>query len=160
MNYTVIGNDGQKYGPVSAAQIREWLRQGRADSRTAVFVVGATDWTFLGLLPEFANEFSGTPPVIGATNLRTSTGTNYFAIWGMICGLLAWTFCGCCLPFAIVGLTLSIIALVQVQNSAQDGRGFAIAGIVLSATNLLWTFAWTLAGILSDPTQVQWHVGN
>jgi hypothetical protein len=141
MNYTIIGQDGKKYGPAAAEQVRQWVAQGRAESRTPVFVEGAADWTFLGLLPEFAALFSGPPPVI--TTLKAGAApvlhTNALAIWGLICGILAWTLC-CCLPFNLLGLIFSIIALVQIQSSreAQEGRGFAIAGIILSATNLLW----------------------
>jgi Domain of unknown function (DUF4190)/GYF domain 2 len=141
MNYTIIGQDGKKYGPAAAEQVRQWVAQGRAESRTPVFVEGAADWTFLGLLPEFAALFSGPPPVI--TTLKGCGAgvphTNALAIWGLICGILAWTLC-CCLPFNLLGLIFSIIALVQIQSSreVQEGRGFAIAGIILSATNLLW----------------------
>ena len=145
MNYTIIGQDGKKYGPASADQIRQWAAQGRAESRTPVFVEGAADWTFLGLLPEFAALFSGPPPVImalkgGSAQVTAQvTHTNPLAVWGLICGILAWTLC-CCLPFNVLGLIFSIVALVQIQSSheAQEGRGFAIAGIILSATNLLW----------------------
>jgi len=38
--YRVIGTDGKTYGPVNLAQLRQWIVQGRADSRTAVFVDG------------------------------------------------------------------------------------------------------------------------
>ncbi|HTB85906.1 MAG TPA: DUF4190 domain-containing protein [Candidatus Sulfotelmatobacter sp.] len=158
--YILVGSDGKKYGPVSAAKLREWLQEGRVDSRTAVFIEGATEWTFLGLLPEFALELAGSPPVIGALKPQPVAGTNAFATWGLICGLLSWTFCGCCVPFAILGLTFSIIALVQTNSATQDGRGFAIAGVVLSATNLLWTLGLTLVSVLSNTTQTQWNLVN
>lgn len=41
--YTIVGSDGKQYGPVTAAQIRDWLRQARVDSRTPVFVAGSVD---------------------------------------------------------------------------------------------------------------------
>jgi hypothetical protein len=64
MNYTIIGQDGKKYGPASAEQIRQWIAEGRAENRTPVFVEGMADWTFLGLRLEFAANISGAPPVI------------------------------------------------------------------------------------------------
>lgn len=153
MNYTIIGQDGKKYGPASAEQVRHWVAQGRAESRTPVFVEGAADWTFLGLLPEFAALFSGPPPVITTLKPCASAAgnTNGLAIWGLICGILAWTLC-CCLPFNLLGLIFSIIALVQIQSSreAQEGRGFAIAGIILSATNLLWCAALAMLKFATD----------
>ena len=162
--YTIVGNDGQQYGPADAAQIRAWLRQARVDSRTPVCVAGSADWTFLGLLPEFATEFSSPPPVITALKPAPAHPgkMNPLALWGFICSVFAWSFCGCCVPFGIVGLVLSIIALVQFNCTAntQEGRGFAVAGIVLAATNLVWSLGWTLLGILNDPAQIPWQIGH
>jgi len=63
--YKIIGIDGQQYGPVSANQIRQWIAEGRIEHQTPVFVDGAKDWNFTGLLPEFASLFAGgTPPPI------------------------------------------------------------------------------------------------
>lgn len=163
MNYTIVGNDGKTYGPVSADQVRQWIKQSRVDSRTPVFVTGAADWTFAGLLPEFAAEFSttppgGVPPPFGASPAAMwPARTNSLATWGFICALLSWTCCGCCLPLGILGLTFSIIALVQINSSAvpMEGRGLAIAGLVLSALNLLWSFSLTLLGMANDTSQIQ-----
>ena len=164
MNYTIIGNDGKNYGPIGADQVRQWIKQSRVESRTPVFVQGSADWTFLGLLPEFAAEFPANPPVIPplAPGVTAATRTSQLAVWGFICGLLGWSLCGCCVPFDIVGLTFSIIALVQINGRTEPltGRGFAIAGIVLSATNLVWSVGWTLVGMLNDPSQFQSRFGN
>ena len=168
MNYTVIGNDGKSYGPISAEQVRQWIKQGRVESRTPVFVEGAADWTFIGLRPEFAAEFPENPPPIMPPKTGQSAGatvpvrTNSLATWGLACGILGWTCCGCCAPFDILGLTFSIIALVQINSAAtpMEGRGFAIAGIVLSGSNLLWSFGMMAMGFLNDPGQLQWHLGN
>jgi len=164
MNYTIVGDDGKNYRAAGADQLRHWIKEGRVDSRTPVFVEGAKDWVMLGLLPEFAAEFAGHPPVItpaipgSAATVRNSQ----LAIWGFICGVLGWTFCGCCVPSAVVGLIFSIIALVQInaRPEALNGRGFAIAGIVLSATSLLWSFGMTLLGLLNNSSQMQWNLGN
>ena len=43
MNYKITGNDGKTYGPVSAEQIRLWIAQSRVESRTPIFVEGASD---------------------------------------------------------------------------------------------------------------------
>ena len=164
MTYTIIGNDGKSYGPVSAEQIRGWIKQARVENRTPVFVQGSADWTFVGLLPEFAPDFYVAPPLFTSPKPGSvaSAGTNTLAIWGFICGLLGWTCCGCCVPFDLLGLTFSIIALVQVNAAAgrMEGRGFAIAGIVLSAASLMWTFFMTVLGLLKDSSQLPWYPGN
>jgi len=162
MNYTIIGQDGKKYGPASAEQVRQWISQGRVNGGTPVIVEGMTEWTFVGLRPEFATQVPGAPPTITAPagaggSIKT---TNQLATWGMICGILSWALCCCCVPFNITGLVLSIVALAQIQAhpQTQEGRGYAIAGIVLSATNLLWAFGLTLANLANAHTNVVWPI--
>lgn len=163
MKYRIIGTDGKTYGPVALAQVRQWIAQGRADSRTPVYMDGAADWTILGLLPELAGEFAGPSPNIGAVRpgAGPARGTNGFATAGLICGLLAWTCC-CCLPFNLLGLVFSIIALVQIGSQAepQAGRASAIAGLVLSAANLLFTFGFGLLQLALNPASLHWHLGR
>jgi hypothetical protein len=168
MNYTIVGNDGKRYGPIGTDQLRQWIKQSRVESRTPVFVQGSADWTFLGLLPEFAVEFPENPPTITPPKPGSTAGpaaparNSQLAVWGFICGLLSWTCCGCCVPFAILGLTLSLIALVQINTRTEplNGRGFAIAGLVLSATNLAWSLGLTLMSMLNNNNQVPWNFGN
>ena len=161
--YRIIGTDGKTYGPVALAQVRQWIVQGRADSRTPVYVDGASDWTFLGLLPELAGDFAGTPPSIGVIRpvATAARGTNGFATAGLICGLLAWTCC-CCLPFNLLGIVFSIIALVQINSQAepQEGRTSAIVGLVLSGANLLFSFGFGLLQLALNPASLHWHFGQ
>jgi len=162
MNYKVIGHDGKIYGPVQAGQLRLWLEQGRVDSRTAVWVEGAADWTFLGLLPEFVSAFGAAPPLIGSIRPVTAVAlkTNPFATWSLICGALAWTCCCCCLPFNLMGLVFGIIALVQISGTGavQEGRSLAVAGLILSATHLLWCLGWAIINLATN--QVHWLQGS
>jgi len=167
MNYTVIGNDGRTYGPAGAKQIRQWIAQARVESRTPVFMEGAADWTFLGLLPEFANDFPGTPQPIAPLKpgVMQAPRTNSFAVAGLVCGILSWLSCFCCcccVPFNLLGLVFSIIALVQIGGDPhrQGGRGLAIAGLVLSATSLLWSFGLTLLSLAANQTQAIVNLGQ
>ena len=161
--YRIIGADGKTYGPVGLEQLRQWLAQNRVDRRTPVFVDGASDWTFIGLLPELAAQTGITPPGTGPVKSATSAprGTNGFATAGLICSLLAWTCC-CCLPFNLLGLIFSIIALVQIsaQPEPQAGRAFAIAGLVLSATNLLLSLGVGLLELALSPANLKLHLGQ
>lgn len=156
MNYKVVGHDGKIYGPIQADQLRLWLAQNRVDSRTAVWVEGAAEWTFLGLLPEFASAFGAAPPPIGSIRpvAAVALKINPFATWSLICGALAWTCCCCCLPFNLVGLVFGIIALVQISEAgaAQEGRSLAVAGLILSATNLLWCLGLTTLNLATKNT--------
>jgi len=53
--YKIIGADKKEYGPVTAAQMHQWISEGRANSQTLVQAVGATDWKPLSAFPEFAD---------------------------------------------------------------------------------------------------------
>lgn len=160
MNYHIIGTDGKTYGPVGAEKIREWIAQGRVDCRTATFTEGASDWTFLGLLPEFAPFFASPPPL--KTDAVPVRKTNGFATAGLVCGLLAWCCCCCCVPFSLLGLIFSIIALVQInaQPETQEGRTLAILGLILSATHLLFSCGIGLLQLALTPGNYGWHIGT
>lgn len=60
--YKIIGVDGREYGPVSADQLREWIRQGRVGLQTAVRPDTGGDWRPLASYPEF-NFAAGAPPL-------------------------------------------------------------------------------------------------
>jgi hypothetical protein len=156
MNYRIVGNDGKIYGPVGAEQIRAWIAQRRVESRTPVFVDGAAEWSFVGILPEFAAHFSATPPPASSSPPLALPPPNHaLAIWSFVCGLLSWVCCCCCCnPFHVLGLVLGIIALVQIQAlpEPRPGRGLAIAGIVLSATNLLWCIVLGVINAATSPS--------
>jgi len=159
--FRVIGNDGKTYGPAGAEKIREWIAQGRLDNRSPVLREGATEWTYLGFLPEFSRECGGTPPVI--TPPGRAKKTNGFATAGFVCGLVSLPAC-CCggFPFNILGLIFSIIALVQIGRQADkdDGWGLALAGLICSAASLLLAFGLGIFHMLLTPGSMIWHVSG
>jgi hypothetical protein len=161
--YKIIGNDGQAYGPVPAEKLREWIAQGRVESRTAVLPDGAAEWTFVGLLPEFARDFSEPPLRITAPNPAPPPAgrTNGFATAGFICGLIS-VVCCCGCPFNILGLIFSIIALVQInqQVEKQAGWGLALAGLMCSAVSLLTTLGFGVLQLLLTPTHATYQLGG
>lgn len=90
----------------------------------------------------------------------TPNGTNKLALYGFIFSLIALVL-GSLLPFIgfllwVAGLVLSIVGLIQIRKAAQNdelqkGKGFAIAGIIISIVPLILFFtvlALVLMGIL------------
>jgi hypothetical protein len=146
--FKLIGTDGREYGPATADQIRQWIREHRVDRHTRVFVNDASDWTPAGLVPEFANDFPGDapPPVIspaspGIISPPGNPPNCSMAKAGMLCGLLAVTVFCCCggLPFNLLGLVFSLIALVQISENPRryGGRDLAVTGLVFSMISCL-----------------------
>ena len=52
--YTIIGGDGNEYGPVTAGQVRQWIAEGRANLQTKVRPLGTEGWREIGELAEFS----------------------------------------------------------------------------------------------------------
>jgi hypothetical protein len=149
--YKIIGEDGKEYGPVAAGQLRQWIAEGRVESRTPVFVGGAKDWNFVGLLPEFAGLFHGGTPTTIAPPIQTRRA-NSSATTGLVCGILSWALFCCCggFPLNLLGLVFSLLGLSQINRHPDlyEGRGQAIAGLILSISSLLLTLfflTWSLA---------------
>lgn len=57
--YKIIGADNREYGPVTGDQIRDWVRQGRANRHTRARLEENADWRSLDHWEEFASLFEG-----------------------------------------------------------------------------------------------------
>jgi hypothetical protein len=167
--YKIIGDDGQEYGPVTGEQIRAWIAGGRVESRTPVFVDGAKDWNFVGLLPEFTNCFatSAKPPTIAPPTRGPATAgrmakTNSYAQAGMVFGVLSLVCCCCGFPFGILGLVFSLVGLSQINANPElhEGRGMAIAGLILSGLSLLLGAGSMLFRLATIHPHVMWNFGQ
>lgn len=53
--YKIIGGDLKQYGPISAADVRKWLAEGRLNAQSLVQVYGDIEWKQLSQFPEFAD---------------------------------------------------------------------------------------------------------
>lgn len=53
--YKIIGADKKEYGPVTAAQVQQWISEGRANAQTLARAEGSNDWQPLSAFPEFAD---------------------------------------------------------------------------------------------------------
>jgi hypothetical protein len=163
MKYRIVGADGKTYGPVELEQLQAWLAEGRIEGRTPVHVEGASAWITVAQLPGFAPlPAAASPPTIGAltSGATFAAGTNGFATAGLVCGLLSWLCC-CCVPMSLLGLLFSIIALVQLSSQPvpQEGRAFAICGLILSGASLILTVAAVILNMILGSSGVNWQAG-
>ncbi|NQU09673.1 NINE protein [bacterium] len=64
--YTLIGADGHEYGPANAAQLQQWVAEGRANAQSLVQAEGTHSWRPLDSYPELAGLAAavGVPPFI------------------------------------------------------------------------------------------------
>lgn len=85
--YKIIGNDGKEYGPVTADQLREWLRQGRVGLQTPVRPESGGDWRALSSYPEF-NFAPGLPPLAPPTLADRASNKIAAGVCGILLGSL------------------------------------------------------------------------
>jgi hypothetical protein len=155
--FKVLGNDQQVYGPVTAAQLRQWMAEGRVHPSSLVQAEGAADWKPLSSLPEFA-----VPPVMSLPQPARRAESSDMAVWALICGILANICCCASTLFGALGLIFSIIVLSRRQDYPDEsGRHWALAGLILSAIGLLWHLLLPLAvlpGAWSIRHHRIWHI--
>ncbi len=165
--YKIIGADGKEYGPITVEVLRQWIAEGRADARTRVMAEGTTEWTTLAEVPEVSGLLAAAPtPVLPGTAMAGVEGprTNALAVTGMVMGIIAVT-CGfCCygVPFNVLGIVFSAIALSQIKQdpAGQKGRGMAMAGLILSITSIVLAVLVFLLGLAWNSTDILRRMQN
>ena len=160
--YKVIGTDGKEYGPVNAELVRQWIAEGRVNASTKL--MGADGiWRPLTEFPEFAPAAaisgSGSPAPISIQPYYGPPRTNAMAITGLIMGIVAVTVgCCCCygMPFNLLGIVFSAIGLSQIKSDPQhqQGKGIAIAGIVLSLLSIILAIIFFTLGMALSMTDL------
>ncbi|MCX7867344.1 DUF4339 domain-containing protein [Limisphaera sp. VF-2] len=86
--YKIIGGDGREYGPVSADQIRQWVRENRANADTRACAEGTTEWRPLRDFPEFADLWVSVPPIAVSATVPTASRGPEQKVMGPAIGLL------------------------------------------------------------------------
>jgi hypothetical protein len=137
--YKVIGSDQKIYGPVTAAQIRQWQSEGRINSATLLQTEGSNDWKPLSSVSELGTPPVGTPPVVSMPAPVAVQRGNGMATAGLVFGVLSNLCCCFGVAWAVLGIIFSVVALSQHDSHPQQGgRGMALAGLILSVTGLTW----------------------
>ena len=158
--YRIIGADGREYGPITAAQLLAWIAEGRANALTRAKAEGTDQWKPLTEYVEFAPAVARIPPALAApvpVYIGPAPRTNSLATASLVMGLLAMT-CGLCccygMPFNLLGIAFSLIALGQIRDDpqSQQGRSLAIAGLVLSLLSLVLVAIFLVFGVAVSAT--------
>ena len=158
--YRIIGADGREYGPATADQVRGWITEGRVNAQTRVLAEGTAQWKALSEYLEFASMPARTTPPLsapGPISIAPTPRNNSMAVMGLVMGVLSITFGMCCcygMPFNVLGIIFSLVALAQIKNDpqSQQGRTLATAGLVLSILSLVLSALMLMLGFaLSTP---------
>lgn len=85
-----------------------------------------------GYPPPPPSQGGGYPPPSGYPGAAPPAGTNSLAIASLVCSVVG-VLCGI---GSILGIVLGVIALNQIKQTGQAGRGLAQAGIIVGAVLL------------------------
>jgi len=143
--FKIIGADQKEYGPISAEQLRQWIREGRANAQTMVQVEGAAGWKPLSTYPEFAGSFGPPPLVAGQPTgvpLPSQDKVPNYLVQSILC-----TLC-CCLPFGIVAIVFA--AQVNSKLAAGDYQG----AVASSKNARLWCWLSVGVGLLLSVSSI------
>ncbi len=99
------------------------------------------------------NETTTQQVVQPATPTTTTTvvvkdNNNSMATAGFVVSLISWLLC--CGSFSWLSLIFSIVGLVQAKDKNGNGKGLAIAGIIISAIALLGGVILTITGTIAS----------
>ena len=137
-SFRIIGGDGQEYGPIDLATLQQWAREGRVRQGSRVWDSRTGAWQTAAQVPDMAAVFGIAPPPVGSVTAQPfapTSATNKLAVWSLVCGILGMACCG---VFAIAAIPLGMSALGQIRVRGGEGRGLAIAGIVLGIVGLVF----------------------
>jgi hypothetical protein len=161
--FKVLGSDGKEYGPVTLAELQQWIREGRVNQATLVQREGDSAWLPLGQCPESASLF-GPPTVppapmpqsLGVPGNATSDRTAALAAvnapgWGMlVSGVLGilWSLLQLALV-AVNGVEANPMfkILQQRGQSGAEMAGFKIGLFAALAFGVVWAGFVVFAGL-------------
>ena len=158
--YKILGADQKEYGPVTAEHLRQWIAEGRANAQTKILAEGTTDWKPLAEFFEFAEVLKTLPPAatISQLMLPSTPRTNSMAIAGLTMGICSIIFGCCCygLPFNVLGIIFSSVALNQIkqQPDLQRGREMALAGLILSILSIVLVVVLVIIGVTVNMEEI------
>jgi hypothetical protein len=135
-SFRIIGGDGEEYGPVDLATLQEWAGQRRVAASTKVWDSRTGNWQPADRIPELARVFgiASAPPAILMPVSLAGPRTNPLAVWSLSLSVVGLSCCGC---LSIPAIILGFIALSQIKQRGDGGRGIAIAGVAIGIFSLL-----------------------
>ena len=123
-NYTIIGGDNKEYGPVTEAELRQWIAEGRLNAQSRAKSESDAEFRPLAQFPEFATALRspGTPGTIapptapgGASGAEVSPDAEILARAPELnfgeCLAAGWSFLG-----ANAGFLMGAVLLMWVAN--------------------------------------------
>ena len=119
IQYTIIGGDGEEYGPAPKDELAKWIRTDKANHLTLVRTDPESAWKTMHQVPELANLLKDKPKKPGkltAIAVMTLVGGIVAVLIGFAEAIgVAGTFCIACflIPGSFISFFGGIFAIIQ-----------------------------------------------
>ncbi|MGC9941254.1 MAG: DUF4339 domain-containing protein [Verrucomicrobiota bacterium] len=114
--YIIIGGDQKEYGPISSADVRQWISEGRLNAQSLAKSESDAEFRPLDKFPEFADIWGGggapgtiTPPVLSADEWLAHVTARQPELRLGECLGAGWSFLGANFGFLIGAIFLAWI---------------------------------------------------
>lgn len=114
--YVIIGGDGKEYGPISGAELRQWVSEERLSARSRVKAESDAEFRPLSTFPEFADlleiagRVSNTPPPL----VSVGVGSREMALQRVKVPAVAL------IAVSILNIILALWSLIEMVFSSPD----------------------------------------
>ena len=159
-NYLIIGGDGKEYGPVTDADVRQWIAEGRLAGSSRAKAESDAEFRPLATFPEFADVLKAPPATIAP--LKAAAGAGEFSeadyeldIGG--CIGRGWELVKTNMNLLFVGTLLYLlieVAIGGLANIPVIGAVFSIANFVISGPLLGGVFYLFIGVIRGAPVEI------
>ena len=112
-NYYIIGGDGKEYGPVTDADVRQWITEGRLNAQSLAKAESDAEFRALAQFPEFAEAYArpeaptpiAPPSADGVVDYELDLGDCISRAWNLVKNNL-WPIVGtsALVFFAMIGI--------------------------------------------------------
>jgi hypothetical protein len=144
--YKILGIDGHEYGPVTAEQLRQWIREGRANAQTKAQAEGATEWKPIFAFPEFA-DLGGGGSAVHEPPRQVDIGSCISRAWTLLSGNF-WRLVGTSILILLlvggVGVVLRFAVNFAIGVPLVAHRGNAWQAMVAQWPGLLVNILWNV----------------
>jgi hypothetical protein len=161
MDYYYTDAQNQPRGPVSVEQLRDLLNSGAVNASTQVAAVGSQQWVPILTVVQAAAAPGGpvgAGPVAGVPGgaIMPAAPTEPLAVWSLVLGILS-VICCTAMIFSIGAVVTGHLALSSLKkNPLRQGRGMAMAGLIMGYISIvigIITIAFGILGQILDATK-------
>jgi uncharacterized membrane protein len=148
-NYIIIGGDGKEYGPVTDADVRQWITEGRLNAHTRAKGESDAEFRPLAQFPEFAGALGlGTPPPFSTPppiprnefaphDYELDIGGCISRGWNLLTNQFGTLFVGVLLYF-LIEMAIGVFSNIPIIGIAISLGNFVISGPLMAGVFYLF----------------------